>query len=74
MTLSITHKAKAMGLPGGLEKKQEDWLEHQHQEGSTIRKQYRTTKNQDFRAKAIAGEIQRDFNPQVCVGKDKGGG
>ena len=55
MTLSITHKAKAMGLPGGLEKKQEDWLEHQHQEGSTIRKQYRTTKNQDVRAKAIAG-------------------
>jgi hypothetical protein len=75
MTLSITHKghlmwahvAKAMELPGGLGKKRKDWLEHQHQEGSAIRKQYRTTKNQDVRANAIAGATQRDFNPQVLA-------
>ena len=75
MTISITHKdhlmwrhvASAMALPGGLGKKREDWLEHQHQEGSAIRKQYRTTKNIDVRANAIAGATQRDFNPQVLA-------
>ena len=54
-----------MKLPGGLGKKWEDWLEHQHQEGHEIRTQYRTTKDQAVRANAIAGATQRDFNPKV---------
>ena len=75
MKISITHKdhimwmhvANAMRLPGGLGKKKEDWLEKQHQEGSEIRVQYRTTQNQETRAKAIAGATHRYLDPQVIA-------
>ena len=75
MAMSITHKvhlmwahvATAMGVPGGLGKKREDWIEQGHQYGSTLRKQYRTTTNQEVRAKAIAGATHRDWDPRVVA-------
>ena len=75
MMLSITHKThlswahigRVMCLPGGLGQKREDWLEQQHQEGSAIRKQYRTTQNQAVRANAIAGAAHREFNPNIIA-------
>ena len=59
--------ARAVGLPGCLGKKREGLLEHQHQEGSAIRAQYRSTKNIDVQANAIAGTTRRDLNPQVLA-------
>ena len=75
LNISITHKvhlmwwhvAIAMELPGGLGKKREDWLEKQHQEGSLLRKQYRTTQQQDLRAEAMAGATHRDSRPEVVA-------
>ena len=75
INISITHKvhlmwwhvAIAMELPGGLGKKREDWLEKQHQEGSLLRKQYRTTQQQELRVKAMAGAIHRDSRPEVVA-------
>ncbi len=77
MALSITHKAhlmkghvaRAMAIPGGLGKKREDWLEHQHQEGHTIRTHYRTTQQQQVRANAIAGATHSKFNPELIAKK-----
>ena len=56
-----------MGLPGGLGKEREDWLEKQHQEGSMLRKQYRTTQQQDLRAEAMARATHRDSRPEVVA-------
>mmetsp|Transcript_37832 Transcript_37832/g.79761 ORF Transcript_37832/g.79761 Transcript_37832/m.79761 type:complete len:107 (+) Transcript_37832:97-417(+) len=61
------HIAIAMMLPGGIGKKREDWLEAQHQLDSQVRRQYRTTQNQEVRAKAIAGTTHSDFNSDVVA-------
>ena len=61
------HVAIAMELPGGLGKKREDWLEKQHQEGSMLRKQHRTTQQQELRANAMAGATHRDSRPEVVA-------
>ena len=73
MAMSITHKvhlmwahiATAMEVPGGLGNKREDWIEQGHQYGSALRKQYRTTPNQEVRAKATARAAHRDWDPRV---------
>ena len=60
------HAAKQMKyVPGGMGDKREDWLEHQHQSGSLLRKQYRGTQSWDVRAKAMAKAYQRVTTPAM---------
>ena len=61
------HVTIAVELPGGLGKKREDWVKKQHQEGSLLRKQHRTTQHQQLRAKAMAGATHRDSRPEVVA-------
>ena len=76
MCLTITHKghimwrhvAFAMTVPGGLGKKREDWLEHQHQVGKLIREHYRRMQNSpQTRADAIAGASHKEFHPKILA-------
>ena len=59
------HVEVQMKLPGGLGKKREDWVEHHHQITSKERVQFRTTKDKDVRAKAMAGRHQQNTDPAV---------
>ena len=47
--------------------KREDWIEKGHQYGRKLRRQYRTTTNQEVGAKAIAGATRRDWDPRVVA-------
>ena len=59
------HVAKQMELPGGLGKKREDWVEHYHQITNRQRIQFRTTKDKEVRALAMARSMQQYTNPEV---------
>ena len=59
------HVALQMELPGGLGWKREDWVEHMHQITCRVRDQFRTTKNKEVRAVAMARAHQQYTEPAV---------
>ena len=76
MGLNVTPKVHMMwahvlaqmkSFEGGLGNKREDWGEKQHQETSKKREQYRSTKNMDVRADAMAGLNQQESHPDVVA-------
>ena len=78
MCLTITHKghlmwrhvAFAMAVPGGLGKKREDWLEHQHQVGKIIQEYYRRTRNSpQTRAEGVQSEDTGDREQSRDIGQ-----
>lgn len=54
-------------IPGGLGDKREDWVEHQHQITRRLRIQFRTTKDIDMRADAMARLHQQQTDPEVIA-------
>mmetsp|Transcript_18795 Transcript_18795/g.40722 ORF Transcript_18795/g.40722 Transcript_18795/m.40722 type:complete len:254 (-) Transcript_18795:64-825(-) len=59
------HVALQMELPGGLGWKREDWVEHMHQITCRVRDQFRTTKDKEVRAVAMARAHQQYTEPAV---------
>ena len=52
-------------IPGGLGHKREDWVEHLHQVTSRQRAQFRSTKEKELRANAMARSLQQNTDPFV---------
>ena len=52
-------------LEGGMGDKQEDWVEHKHQEGARLLRRYRTVKNPLQQAITIERAKQRNKNSHV---------
>ena len=52
-------------IPGGLDKKREDWVEQLHQLTSVKRKQFASTRDQKQRATAISNLYQQETAPLV---------
>ena len=59
------HIEHQMKLPGGLGWKREDWVEHMHQITCRARDQFRTTKEKEVRAVAMARAHQQNTEPAV---------